>query len=447
VRQIPYWLRAALLALLGLGVLSAAWNASSGAALAYSLADVALIALPVTAVLCVATCRDVAAMAFDRVVSGVLILTALAVGSQEVVGVFAVRDIGLEFDFYIALPNFHFPRFYNQMQSWMMPATIAAVLVFPGRRLVVVLVACALALHWYVVLATGARGTALGVTLATGFCAVAFPQLRWQILRYQGVGLLAGLALFAALVATAGPSAAPGAATTSPVAETTQLPSDPHGDSLAGALSGNRMWTSTGRIGLWRAAVRHAGEQPLLGIGPGNYACKGWPTRSAHPHSFPLQILAEWGVPAFAVLLVIAAYLAWAALCRLRATVPDSHSPGVAGILFSAVLAAAIHACFSGVLLMPASQLTGVLIGGWLLAAVRERQQVHTVQGSRSTSLILTLALAAAVALAAFGWRDHAVRQQRFENSPAWGLAIPRFWHNGKVCGVYQRTPGPEAHQ
>lgn len=276
----------------------------------------------------------------------------------------------------------------------------------------------------------------LGVVLSIAFCVVAFPGERWLMLRCQGVGLLTGLALFLVLVAIA---SSPGTPETKVRAGIIERPNDhSHGSTLAGAITGARMLTSTGRISLWRDAIGSAKDRPVLGIGPGNYACGGWPTRSAHPHSFPLQILAEWGIPAFLILLSISLFLAWSTLQKLREARLDSAPTGLARMLFGGVLAAAISACVDGVFLMPASQVTGVLIGGWLLATVVVPHRRDFACPTLPTTLITILSLVAALSFAIWGWRDYENRERLYANTWAWNLEIPRFWQNGKVCVPYQ---------
>jgi O-antigen ligase len=252
------------------------------------------------------------------------------------------------------------------------------------------------------------------------------------------------------------PEPAAGASPARPDAAAIQKTGDSSGDFME-PLTGGRFATSSGRVQMWRGALREAATHPWLGIGPMNYACRGPTYRAGHPHSFPLQLLSEWGIPAAALLLIAIAFIAWRLLLRLRVLQlePGPLTP-LAGAVSTGVLAAAIHACLSGVLVMPASQVTGLLLGGWLLGlmpinGVRVKFPAGGEPGSNRRSGkfysdpiypltlgILLTALALSVALLAFGRHEFAVAPQRLEQTPLMDRLIPRFWQNGKVCRLYQ---------
>ena len=107
-------------------------------------------------------------------------------------------------------------------------------------------------------------------------------------------------------------------------------------------------------------------QHPLTGIGPMNYVCTS-PKPIGHPHNFPLQLAAEWGIP---VAVVSAACCACCGGGRHHVRQNRFGSPEdniLAGLLLTGLTAAALHACLSGVMVMPASQVTGLLICGMLL--------------------------------------------------------------------------------
>lgn len=75
------------------------------------------------------------------------------------------------------------------------------------------------------------------------------------------------------------------------------------------------------RLAHWLAGYRMFAQQPLLGVGAGNYpaaypahALPGWPDPLGHAHNVPLNVAAETGLvglAAFLVLLGTASYTAW----------------------------------------------------------------------------------------------------------------------------------------
>ena len=127
------------------------------------------------------------------------------------------------------------------------------------------------------------------------------------------------------------------------------------------------MMNTSGRTELWSTALQDTVENPLVGIGP-NELCVHEHSPIGHPHNFPLQLSAEWGIP-----VALAACLVFVFLL-FHMTRPSAGSKfklmkdtEIAGLLFIRVLTAAIYSCLSGVLVMPASQMTGLLICGMLL--------------------------------------------------------------------------------
>jgi hypothetical protein len=487
LQRTPRWLGSTLLAVLALGMVSAAYNAGSAMGLAYSLADVALLALLTAGVFALAACREVAGVNFDRVALLFLAVLGVAVGLQELLGVLAAWSAGLEFHPRIALMHFSWPRFYNQMQSWSMPALAALPLLFPGKPLARLLCVATLALNWYVVIATGGRGTMLAVGLAVPLLLLLLPAGRRQLATNHAAGLLAGVLIYAAVALGHAqlPEPAAGAAAASPArpdAAAIQEMGDSSGDFME-PLTGMRVTTSSGRIRMWRDSLRYVAGHSWLGIGPMNYACKGPTYRAGHPHSFPLQLLSEWGIPAAALLFISVAFIAWRLLLRLRVMQlePGPLTP-LAGAVSTGVLAAAIHACLSGVLVMPASQVTGLLLGGWLLGLMNGGTQgvrvnfpvdpepqsnghsrknysdpgrasvsgkiysdpgpagvsgtIYSDPGRASplTLGVLLTALALSSALLVFGQREFAVQDVRLEQTPLMDRLIPRFWQNGKAC-------------
>ncbi|HLF29485.1 MAG TPA: O-antigen ligase family protein [Xanthomonadales bacterium] len=462
LERIPRWVATVLLVLLALGVASSAYNASSTMSLLYSLAEVSLLSLWLVAVLAVAACRQAAGTVFDQVAIALIALVGLAVGVQELTGVFAAWSVGMEFHPRIALLHFSWPRFYNQVQAWSMPVIAALPLVFPGRPLAKFFCVAALVLEWYVLIATGARGTMVAITGALLAAAAFLPAIRKTLIGYQLAGLFGAIFIYALVVfghqqlvsnEPAGVPASPHSALSKAEPGQSQQKSVDHSADQAAAiralgersesftepLTGERIRTSSGRIAMWRGILRDAQAHPLLGIGPMNYACKGPIYRAAHPHNFPLQFMAEWGMPAVLLLMFTAVVLLFKLAVTLRT--PDAsfvQSAPLAAYFATGVLAALILACLDGVLSMPASQVTGVLVCGCLLGLLPG--WTANKGSSAKALLVLTLALAVSFAFLAFARQEISVAELRWEQTPVMDRAIPRLWQNGKVCALYQQS-------
>jgi hypothetical protein len=459
--RIPRWMGWALTLMFTLGVISAWYNSTSTMGLAYSLADVALLFLLIAAALAIAACRKVAGEVFDRILIVLVAMVGVAVGLQELIGVLAAWNVGLEFHPHVALQYFSWPRFYNQVQAWSMPVIAALPLLFPGKPLAKLLCVISLALHWYVVIATGARGAAVGVIFAILIACVLFSSIRKPMIRYQMWGLIAGVLIYVAVVfghytlLTNGPIGGGANENLSKVASTTesthpdqwpeeakraekarkitlQKMGESTGDFME-PITGPRMWTSSGRMAMWRGSIEDTKSHPALGIGPMNYACKGPLLRPGHPHSFPLQFLSEWGAPAFLLLLAVGAYLAFALIRVLRQS--DDvlvENPEVAGFLAIGILSALILSGLDGVFVMPASQVTGVLITGWFLGSLPFAQQSsHTSFFGKS---VLLTGLTISCVLLSFAAMQVTSNIPRYEAMDIPERLLPRFWQYGKDC-------------
>jgi hypothetical protein len=423
--------------------------------LLYSLAEVALLGNLLLAVFCVAALRLAGGRFFDQPAMLMIALVAVGVGLQELLGVFASWNSGMEFNPDIALLHYSYPRFYNQVQTWSIPAIVALPLVFPGKFLVKVLCLTALALEFYVLLATGGRGSIVAVSLAILTGILFLPGLRKTLIFYPLTGFLAGLMIYGAVLIGHQTLLQHGAADVikpdhraqsekssgNPDKERNDIQTfGKRGGRFSEPLTGERIWTFSGRLPLWHDALRDARGHPLLGIGPINFACTGPPYRSAHPHNFPLQIAGEWGITALVLLLMMMAFgciRLWRSL-RAGKEARANNTP-LTGFLATALLAAAIHACLSGVLVMPASQVTGVLVCGWLLGLLPAPVSIRT--SNYSAPVLLTFGLALSASLLAFTWHEFADAELRFEQTPLLDRGIPRLWQNGKVCRLYRPKP------
>jgi hypothetical protein len=444
VAAVPRWIGLTLLGIVAWGVLSAAVNARSAMHLANSLSEVALLTALVLAVFVVATCRRLAGRRFDQVAIGLLALTALAVGVQELVAVAAAHANGLNYSYETALQYFSKPRFYNQVQSWTVPVIVALPLLFSRYSLARWLCLIVLSLHWYVILMTAGRGTFVALVTTLTIALVFLPSIRKRLLQWQVAGLLCGAAVYAVILFSfetdfnETPTAAlmqQGRSVSeqdAAIAENTTEAQDQQSQFLAESL-GRPMMHTSGRSWIWSVTLRDALENPLLGIGPMNYACTSdvW---FGHPHNFPLQIAAEWGLPiAFAVLTIVLLLLLRTSRAIRQGAISSFEDPILAGLLFTGVLAAAIHACFSGVMVMPASQVTGLIVCGTLLGL---RAPLPEDRKIVSPIWLCICGLLLASSLLLLGAQELRTMEFRAAQLPA-RIVSPRIWQDAKVCQLY----------
>jgi hypothetical protein len=440
----PRWLKATVATLFAWGLGSALLHAESWSHLANSLADVALPALLLYSVCVIAACRQLSGVRFDRVALGLVGLAGVAIGVQELAGVLAARSAGVDFNYWLSLMYFAHPRFYNQVQSWTIPMLAALPLVFQRSRLVTALCFTALALNWFIVLMTGARGTFLGVTGALVATSLLFPAARGHLLKWQILGLAGGAVIFAgALLAT--PSGFDRSALTTGTSEEAQTRSEElesrryigdlpkEGNRFLDTSLGRPLFHAMGRVEMWHRALNDALENPVFGIGPMAYPCSQSVT-FAHPHNYPLQIAAEWGLPAAILLCLSVALLLWAAAAKLyknqSGAAKNDHRASVA--LFTGVIAAVLHSGVSGVAVMPASQVAGILICGMVLGRLGSFTS-RPPPKYRRQGLLFGMTLGLSACLLAYGSTELYSMDRRNEQMPP-DIGHPRMWRNAFVC-------------
>lgn len=139
---------------------------------------------------------------------------------------------------------------------------------------------------------------------------------------------------------------------------------------------------------LWTLALKLIVAHPWLGVGPQHFAHHGaslsW---GAHPHSWILQIAAEWGIPALLCLLGVL-FLGARALVRSGARLADGDvaNQQILVILQVACLAIFVDGLLSGVIVMPQSQLAIALVLGIACAWVRRQNgAAQTAEVARLT--------------------------------------------------------------
>jgi O-antigen ligase len=435
----PRPVKLAILVFFLLGFISATMNKTSTPHWFASLSEVSLLALLVFAVYILGACRQLGGVLFDRVAIGAMALTGLAVGTQELTGVLAAHAAGTDFNFQTSLFRFSWPRFYNQMQTWMIPVMLALPLMFPGKRLAAVVCITVLGLHWYIILFTGARGSFLALAAALVFAVLFLPLQRRLVLRWHLPGFLLGAVLFG-LVLISFEWRAEQAVDTGSVISLRDTDAGKRGALPGGETSfyrqsvGRPMAHSSGRIWMWKRALRETRQHPWLGLGPHNYPCT-LRAGHGHPHNFPLQIAAEWGLPAAVAGLLVICWVVLRAtlLVRRRETLEPDRSR-LEGGLVTSVVASLLLACLSGVLIMPASQVTGLLVAGLLLGSLGERAAPR--RSSRAGWLAVT-ALAFCFALSAFARYEFQNLAGRDPGIPQDGVMHPRLWQDSMECRKY----------
>ena len=383
---------------------------------AYALVDVSMMFVMMMLIAVIAASRELAGARFDK--WGVVLLAVLGfvVAAQEFMGFLAGWVLGTEFNYDQALIHFAHPRFYNQLQTWSIPVLAALPLFFPGKRWVKFACITLLGLQWFLVIALAARGTVVGLFTAMAFIALWLPGQRKFWLRYQLAGLLAGIIIYSGVLFVNG----------------TLIPKSQSGEFYAHSV-GRSMAHTSGRSTFWRLSIEDAIKHPVLGAGPTRYACDSEMVLPAHPHSFPFRILGEWGMIALFLVLVLAISIGLGFLKNLKYSNETSQSdPPLKAMLAISLIAGVIHACLSGLLIMPASQVTLVLIAGWALS-LSGNKRLYPKKPVIASSLLVASMFFALVALV-FGAKEITQLPERTSYSEHYGPMMPRFWQDGRVC-------------
>lgn len=197
---------------------------------------------------------------------------------------------------------------------------------------------------------------------------------------------------------------------------------------------------SSSRGALWQRAIEMTMSHPLLGAGPLHFAHYGRDINNgAHPHNWPLQIAAEWGIPALLCLsaVIFIAFRKLLGSARMIA-LNDLKNQAVLTTWLATGIAILTDGLVSGLIVMPSSQLWIVIyIGcawGWTSSFVhsgRAEKLIISITVKIGLSFLILIML---IFLEKSLWpeiMDLQGRQNReSELHPGMQLA-PRIWGSG----------------
>ena len=387
---------------------------------AYALIDVSMMFMIMMMIAVTSASRDLSRQHFDKWAVLILATLGLIVVIQEFMGFITGWIFGIEFSYDQALIHFAHPRFYNQLQTWSIPVLAALPLLFPNRRWIKAGCIVLIGMQWFLVIALAARGTAVSLSLAMVFIALWIPAHRRYWLGFQLGGLFVGIAIYSAIVFLNG----------------ILIPKSQSGEFFAYSV-GRPMMHASGRGTFWRLSVNDAVKNPFLGSGPTQFACDSELVLPAHPHNFPLRILGEWGMIAFAIFLLLAMTTAVALLKDLKYQSDMSLAdPPLKTMVATSLIAGITHSCLSGLLIMPASQVAAIIIAGWALSLTGKTplqlKKTAFANALIASALIMTSTTLLFATREITRHRDHQV-----QTDPAYRWA-PRFWQDGKACGIHR---------
>lgn len=265
------------------------------------------------------------------------------------------------FNIHNFFPHFAHTRFFNQYQLWSIPLLTFAVNIYAVRQSRLKYLIWFICISWWLMLfTTGGRGVIVSIISTTIVVTLFFRKPSFDFIKRTLLLALFGFLLYQLLFHA--------------------IPYFIHQDNDQLASSLQIRTSSSGRDILWLKALRLTRENPILGVGPMHY---GWfdPTgldvtlRILHPHNSLLQLASEWGIPAtlLAVYLIINLFKKWLTkFNRNSISKLDLQKKYLVIALTFSSLVTAFYSLFSGVFIMPMSQLMGIFIISLMIAIYRE---------------------------------------------------------------------------
>lgn len=188
------------------------------------------------------------------------------------------------------------------------------------------------------------------------------------------------------------------------------------------------------RGALWEAALRMALEHPVFGTGPMHFAYT-YNVIAAHPHNFWLQVAAEWGVAVALAVIGATAWLlakAYASACRSSpAPEPDG---GIAVAVFAASIVWVTGIQLDGLMVVPLSQLTSLVVLMCAVALVRSAPPLAgRTAGSWTLGALIVVAIGILSTLLLVPFGDAARRERDWRMEHPAELLLPRFWQQGWI--------------
>ncbi len=306
------------------------------------------------------------------------------------------------------------PRFENQWEGMILPIIIGTAIYYKKQSLKVFYITLFLsAFIWMNILFSSGRGVVIATftgVLLTGILFKAHRKIWWELnLSVLASGIvLYVLAIFVIYLATG----------------TYMLAHQEFIDS-----------TSAGRLTLWLSALELTNLNPFIGIGPIQFSQLDQNEIAAHPHNIILQLLVEWGVIAMLLAVAITSYgfIKWISFSTDKIkTNPEST------ILYSALTSSFItgnlHALVSGVWVMPLSQLTLIIIIGWMYGLYRQEDTDIKPASKPYVFVVLILIVLTTFIYSLYPELSNLANwiQTSFE-ATGYSMLHPRFWSQGNI--------------
>ncbi|QTR51132.1 O-antigen ligase family protein [Candidatus Thiothrix anitrata] len=309
-------------------------------------------------------------------------------------------------DVWNVIDGFSNIRFYAQFLSWTLPFILAYIIIHQQDKLYPWLLAAVIA-SWVLVLISGTRAFLFGIAFSM-IAVMWFTPSLWR--SYAKAVVMTGLSGVLGYVILI------------------FLMPMLFGLDNSAALNStvNRDFTnSSGRVQIWLDTLSIIVTHPFMGIGPMMTAMEGVLDKVAHPHNFPLQLAAEWGIPFASVVLLCITYMGWRWRNIIKAQ--PSEREALAFPIVAAISSAMGTGLVDGILVMPVSLfymtiITGLAFSLWC-SWVKTSDWLTPPKIAYRTLMIIPLAL---IIITASQW-------QHLSDNPSPHQLEPRFWADGKI--------------
>ncbi len=240
-------------------------------------------------------------------------------------------------------------RSFNQYQLWGIGLLLLPVICFELKKSTRIIMHIALIAWWVLLFYSASRGVLIAWLIAICITILVYQKLAWPFLKLQLAYVVAGFMSYQLLFKV--------------------IPKT-HGSQLVTSTVVRE--TTNDRLDLWNQAILMIKTYPIFGVGPMHYA---WFNKTnGHPHNSILQLAAEWGLPATAIILAISIY---AFYCWFKKFSPNqlkiksTLDKNLAVILFFTMITNAAYSMVDGVIVMPISQvlmftMIGLMIGQYV---------------------------------------------------------------------------------
>ncbi|WP_180075327.1 O-antigen ligase family protein [Acinetobacter sp. YH12254] len=179
--------------------------------------------------------------------------------------------------------------------------------------------------------------------------------------------------------------------------------------------------TASGRYELWLYGIRRFLEKPLFGHGGANFSLDTQEYLSS-PHNLIIQFMSEWGTGG--ILLIVLLFWLYSYLLK--------NIKGLSPFIVLCAIAILIDGLFSGLFILPMSQMNFMLVIGLLLNQINQHRVAGIVDPSFNYQfykyIFSVVALICIGYFLIFHWGDiTCLNCMGME-----GVNTPRFWRGGK---------------